>query len=110
MVGQIRTTNMPKLDRNSQFTTVTPGFDGMQANRNFEQENFRVWACDNQIYGPVEWTVLMNWAQEGRVTRDTWIYLEGTQEWRQAHKIEALHDCFPPGETTMFIHKQALEE
>ena len=101
---------MPKLDRLSDFNGASPGLNAMDANRNWAGETYRVWACDNQVYGPVSWPVLMQWAEEGRVQRDTWIYLEGTQEWRAAHKIEALHNCFPPGETTMFLQRQAVVE
>ena len=101
---------MSKLDRYSDFSGVSPVLNAMDANRNFAEETYRVWACDNQIYGPVTWPVLVQWAEEGRVQRDTWIYLESTQEWRSAHKIQPLHDCFPPGETTIFLHRQAGEE
>src|SRR5438874_6927187 len=101
---------MPKLDRRSEFSNVGPAFDAMDANRNYQEQTYRVWACDNQIYGPVPWAVLVQWAEEGRVLRDTWIYLEATQEWRAAHKIEPLHDYFPPGETTIFLHKQSMEQ
>jgi len=101
---------MSKLDRYSDFSGVSPVLNAMDANRNFAEETYRVWACDNQIYGPVTWPVLVQWAEEGRVQRDTWIYLEGTHEWRSAHNIEPLHDCFPAGETTVFLHRQAGQE
>src|SRR5437867_321317 len=101
---------MPKLDRVSDFSGVTGGMNAIDANRNYPEESYRIWACDNQIYGPVSWLVLVQWAEEGRVTRDTWIYLEGAQEWRPAHKIEPLHGRFPPGETTIFLHRQAAEQ
>jgi len=109
-LDQKKELNMSKLDRFSDFSGVSPVLNAMDANRNFAEESYRVWACDNQIYGPVPWPVLVQWAEDGRVQRDTWIYLEGTQEWRAAHKIEPLHDCFPPGETTIFLHRQAGQE
>src|SRR5438445_9730251 len=101
---------MPKLDRRADFSTINPALDAMDANRNYREETYRVWACDNQVYGPVEWPVLVQWAEEGRVLRETWIYLEGAEEWRSAHKISALHDYFPPGETTIFLHKQSMQQ
>ena len=101
---------MSKLDRSSEFSGTSQVMDSLDANRNFHDETYRVWACDNQVYGPVAWPVLVQWAQEARVLRDTWIFLEGTREWRPASKIGPLHDCFPPGETTMFLQKQAAEE
>lgn len=101
--------DMSKLDRLSEFGGMGQGMNATHANRDYRQETYRVWACDNQVYGPVEWPVLVQWAEEGRVLRDTWIFLEATQEWRPAHKIDPLQECFPPGETTMFLHRQASE-
>ena len=101
---------MPKLDRAIDFSGANQGLDPLDANRNYTDESYRIWACDNQVYGPVAWAILVQWAEEGRVLRDTWIYLESTQEWRPARKIPTLHDCFPPGETTIFLHRQAAEQ
>jgi CRP-like cAMP-binding protein len=52
----------------------------------------------------------MQWAEEGRVTRDTWVFLEETHEWRPASKIEPLRDTFPAGETTLFLRRLPAEE
>ena len=101
---------MSKLDRFSEFSGSSQGVNVMDANRNYTEETYRVWACDNQVYGPVAWPVLMQWAEDGRVTRDTWVFLEGTQDWRPANKIEPLRNNFPPGETTLFLQRQPAEE
>jgi len=101
---------MSKLDRFSEFSGSSQEVIAMDANRNYTEETYRVWACDNQVYGPVAWPILLQWAEEGRVTRDTWVFLEGTQEWRPASKIQPLHDNFPPAETTLFLQRQAAEE
>ena len=82
----------------------------MAANRNYADETYRVWACDNQVYGPVGWPILVQWAEDGRVFRETWVYLEGAQEWRPACKIEPLKGYFPPGDATAFLQKQASDE
>ena len=100
---------MSKLDRLSEFGGVNPGLAALDANRNWREEHYRIWAVDNQVYGPVPWRVLQQWAGEGRVQRKTWIFLEGAQEWRVANQIEALHNLFPPGETTIFLQRQATE-
>src|SRR5947207_12984279 len=100
---------MPKLDRTGDFSGPNQGFDPMDGNRNYTDESYRVWACDNQVYGPVAWSILVQWAGEGRVLRDTWIYLESTQECRPARKIPPLPDCFPPGETRILLHRPAAE-
>ena len=101
---------MSKLDRLSDFGRVNPGLTALDANRNWREEHYRIWAFDNQVYGPVPWPVLLQWAEEGRVQRKTWVFLEGAQEWRMANQIEALHNRFPSGETTMFLQRQATEE
>src|SRR6476660_328533 len=100
---------MTKLDRLSGFGGVGPGLDTAGATQNYTEETYRLWACDNQIYGPVQWPLLVEWAREGRVQRDSWVYLEGAQEWHMASKIAPLHDCFPPSEETMFLHRQAAQ-
>src|SRR3974390_870744 len=69
---------------------------------------YRVWACDNQVYGPIPESVLKQWVIETRVQRETWVYLEDKMEWRPAVKIEGLHYCFPAGEETTFLHQQSL--
>jgi CRP-like cAMP-binding protein len=75
----------------------------------YDQQTYRVWACDNQIYGPIPLSMLAQWSQEARVLRDTWVYLEGNQEWRLAEQIEPLHDFFAPGEETLFLQRQSAE-
>src|SRR5882724_5224857 len=71
------------------------------------EESYRVWACDNQVYGPIPLPVLLGWAQDARVLPETWVYLDTKKEWRQAKKVELLH--FPPGEATLFLRRQAAE-
>src|SRR5437899_2350187 len=100
---------MSKLDHSGELNGVSHGLSALDAARNHTEETYRVWACDNQVYGPVSWSMLVQWAEEARVLRDTWIYLEAAQEWRPAQKLEPPRDCFPPGETTMFLQRQAAE-
>src|SRR6267154_5313598 len=76
---------------------------------NFAEESYRVWAHDNQIYGPVELPVLMQWVQEAIVVKGTWIYLERRHEWRLAENIEPLRAHLPPGEATAFLHQKSFE-
>jgi len=70
---------------------------------------YRVWACDNQIYGPIPMIILKQWVQETRVQRDTWVYLEEKREWRQAGTVDEIRHCFPDGEETIFLQRQALD-
>jgi len=80
-----------------------------QPSVNYDQETYRVWACDNQIYGPIPLAMLTQWVQEARVLRDTWIYFEGCQEWRLAKNIDPLRDSFAPGDETIFLERQSAE-
>src|SRR5437764_7352873 len=75
----------------------------------YDQETYRVWASDNQVYGPIPLPTLVQWVQEARVFRDTWVYLEASQEWRPANKIDPLRDYFPPGTETLFIQRESAE-
>jgi hypothetical protein len=69
---------------------------------------YRIWACDNQVYGPIPLSILVEWIRDSRVLRDTWIYVESLLGWYQAHKIPVLKDTFSPGEDTMFLHRQSI--
>jgi len=70
------------------------------------EATFRVWACDNQVYGPIPESVLKQWVQETRVQRDTWVYNETKMEWRQASKLDELRYSWPAGEDTIFLSRQ----
>ena len=72
-------------------------------------ETYRVWAVDNQVYGPVALEVLAGWVHDGRVQRDNWIYYESSRQWRLARDVKALEGLFPAGEETAFLIKQASE-
>jgi hypothetical protein len=73
-----------------------------------EERLFRVWACDNQVYGPIPISILKEWVQDARVLRDSWVYIEDKLEWRQAGRVEELRYSFPEGEETMFLHREAV--
>src|SRR6266446_1725913 len=77
--------------------------------KNYSEETYKVWACDNQVYGPIDLPTLAEWVQEGRVLAGSWVYLEGNKEWRAAKKIEPLAAHFPVGEETAFLQQRAAE-
>src|SRR5258708_2915596 len=77
--------------------------------KNHEDESYKVWAFDNQVYGPIALPVLKQWVDEGRVDRDTWVYLESQKEWRTAKKIDAIQDHFQAGTETIYLHRQAVQ-
>jgi CRP/FNR family transcriptional regulator, cyclic AMP receptor protein len=57
-------------------------------------EGFRIWAVDNLVYGPVELPALVGWVKEERVTADTWIFSERTNNWQKAAKVPELQMFF----------------
>ena len=73
-----------------------------------ESEHYRIWACDNQVYGPIPESILLEWIRDERVLRDTWIYVETRKGWYQAHTIAQLKGAFGPGDDTMFLQKQQV--
>ena len=75
-----------------------------------ESERFRVWACDNQVYGPIPETILLEWIHDERVLRDTWIYIESRKGWYQAETIPQFKGAFGPGHDTMFLQRQQASD
>ena len=57
-------------------------------------EGFKIWAVDNQVYGPVELPALIGWVKEERVTADTWIFTERDDVWLKAAKVPELQMFF----------------
>jgi len=77
--------------------------------KNYSEETYKIWACDNQVYGPIDLSTLTEWVKEGRVLASSWIFLEGHNEWRHAKKIGPLSSIFPVGEETAFLQQRAAE-
>src|SRR5437588_11138290 len=77
--------------------------------KNFSEETYKLWASDNQVYGPIDLSTLMEWVKEGRVVASSWVFMEGHNEWRHAKKIEPLSPIFPVGEETVFLQQRAAE-
>jgi len=55
---------------------------------------FRIWAADNTAYGPVELPMLVNWIKDGRVTAETWVYLENSNTWTAASAMSEIKMFF----------------
>ena len=43
-----------------------------------EEIEYKVWASDNMVYGPVNLDILLDWVADGRVTPDTWVSVSYT--------------------------------
>lgn len=76
-------------------------------NPNPGEEQYKVWAADNMIYGPVNVDTLIQWAQEERVLADTWIHSALENEWRTAKKIEPLRPYFSDVPQTAFFERSS---
>ena len=59
-----------------------------------ENDGFKIWGVDNQVYGPVELPTLIQWVQDDRVTGETWVYSEGEDRWYKAAKVPELQIIF----------------
>ncbi len=55
---------------------------------------FRAWGDDNIAYGPVELPPLVKWVQQGRVTRNTWVFRDDKGEWSRASEMAELKLLF----------------
>jgi CRP-like cAMP-binding protein len=55
---------------------------------------FKVLSSDNLIYGPIDLPTLVQWVQERRVQRETWVLLEASNDWIAAGSINALQPEF----------------
>lgn len=55
---------------------------------------YKIWAVDDVVYGPVELPVLISWAQEERVTGDTWVFAMAEDRWRKARDLPELKILF----------------
>ena len=54
---------------------------------------YKVWASDNMVYGPVKLDVLLEWVADGRVTPDTWVFSESINSWKPAKTLPSLGDA-----------------
>jgi CRP-like cAMP-binding protein len=55
---------------------------------------FKVLSSDNLIYGPIAFATLVQWVQERRVQRQSWIHWETANKWIAAGAIDALQPVF----------------
>ena len=63
------------------------------------EQVFKVWSSDDLIYGPVDLATLVQWLQERRVLRDTWIHSQAANEWLAAGEMEELRNHFEAQES-----------
>ena len=61
---------------------------------NASELDFRVWAVDNVVYGPVDLSTLTTWTTEERITAGTWIFRTSPNTWSPAGKLAELQGFF----------------
>ena len=58
------------------------------------ETTFKVLSSDKLIYGPIDLVTLIQWVQERRVQRETWLHLETANKWVAAGVMEVLLPAF----------------
>lgn len=59
-----------------------------------ESREYRVWALDDSVYGPVRMDVLRDWVRDERIVPESWIFCETNRRWQQAGQIPELEALF----------------
>jgi len=60
-----------------------------------DAESFKVWAGDENLYGPVDMATLVQWIQDDRVFPETLVQPQSDLRWRTAANVETLRDKLP---------------
>lgn len=60
-------------------------------NMSEDVENYYVFAEDHRIYGPARSELLQQWAKNGLISMETWIYHEKVNLWNKAKEIFVLN-------------------
>lgn len=74
---------------------------------------YKVWAADDVVYGPVPVDTLLHWIRDERVLTDTWIHSLEKNQWNKAGELPELADAFAgrssqkpesaPSDTTLLV-------
>jgi CRP-like cAMP-binding protein len=68
---------------------------------NNKEQWFWVWGVDRVAYGPVELPALVEWTQDERVTRDSWVFTGDSGAWTKAAELAELKMWFPDDTLTV---------
>jgi hypothetical protein len=58
-------------------------------------ESFKLWAEDENVYGPVDVETMIQWIQDDRLFPQTFVQSQSDTCWRRAEDIELLQGKFP---------------
>lgn len=62
---------------------------------------YMVWGVDQSAYGPADLATLATWAEDGRVTPESWVFSAQSGAWQKARKVPGLKRVFSgSGDTT----------
>lgn len=63
------------------------------------QPEYRVWALDDVIYGPVPLESLRSWVRDERIHQGSWIFCEKNHRWQTAGDLPGLRELFEVADT-----------
>lgn len=58
-----------------------------------KEVNYKVWASDNVVYGPVPLETLLEWVADGRILPTTWVFSHEINSWKPAKSLPPLSDA-----------------
>src|SRR5262245_18577495 len=65
-----------------------------------QAESFKMWTADAQVRGPVDTATLIQWIQDDRVLRETFVQRQSDRRWRPAADIDSLRPKLPAAAAT----------
>ena len=59
-----------------------------------DNREYKVWAVDDVVYGPVSLQTVLNWVKDQRIVSGMWLYPMDTKQWTKAANLSELIDAF----------------
>ena len=76
---------------------ISPSVVAEEESASLSPANLRyyVFADDRQVYGPATLGLLQEWAAQGLVSSETWVFEENANVWKKGSQIKNLHQVIP---------------
>lgn len=58
-----------------------------------DSREYKVWAVDDVVYGPVSLRTVLEWVEDERIVRGMWLYPMDTKQWTKAGDLLELNDA-----------------
>jgi len=58
-----------------------------------DNREYKVWAVDDVVYGPVSLQTVLNWVKDQRIVSGMWLYPMDTKQWTKAANLSELIDA-----------------